>query len=57
MLKVVVESLKFQREKRWVFRCLVLAEQAVLLLPSAVLLLPSTVLEVWMGTESDQQSL
>ena len=50
MLRVVVESLKFQGEKRWVFRCPVLAEQAVLLLPS-------TVLEVWMGTESDQQSL
>ena len=50
MLRVVVESLKFQGVKCWVFRCPVLAEQALLLLASAVLV-------VWMGTESDQQSL
>ena len=50
MLRVVVESLKFQGEKCWIFRRPVLAEQALLLLTS-------TVLVVWMGTESDQQSL
>ena len=47
---MVVESLRFQEEKRWVFRCPALAVQAAMLLPAAV---P----QVWLNIESDQESL